>query len=130
MYNNLSKYCHMPVSHQVPLQSPAKAALTQQVEDRDFGRVGVESCCELRVDVERRVERCCKTGLSLQNACGGGKGVPAGRSTEDIVGRDTGGRTKNNDNNNDDEHQRHTNDNRKDLGFEESVSEELFSQGG
>ena len=81
----------------------------------------VESCCETRFDVERRVERCCMTGFSLQAASGGGIGVPAGRPTEDIVGRDTS--SAKNDNNNDDEHQRHTNDNRKDLGFEESASE-------
>ena len=67
--------------------------------------------------------------FSFINASGGGIGVPAGRPTEDIVGRDTSS-AKNDNNNNDDEHQRHTNDNRKDLGFEESVSEELVSEVG
>ena len=64
----------MPVSHQVPLQSPSKSALTRKVADPDFGRAGVESCCdvesELRVDVERRVESQCVTVCPLTNASG------------------------------------------------------------
>ena len=58
----------------------------------------------------------------MTDASGGGIGVPAGRPTEDIVGRDTS-KMKNDNNNHDDEHQRHTNGHRKDSGFEESASE-------
>jgi len=52
----------------------SKAALTRKVADLDFGRAGVESCCdvesELRVDVERRVESQCVTDFSLTDASG------------------------------------------------------------
>ena len=54
---------------------------------------------------------------SLQNTSGGGGiGVPAGRPTEDRVGRDTCRKYNNN------KHQPRTNDHRKDSGFEGLVS--------
>ena len=59
----------------------------------------------------------------MTSASGGGIGVPAGRPTEDIVGRDTSKMKNDNNNNNNDEHQRRTDKRREDSGVEESVSE-------
>ena len=56
--------------------------MTRKVADQEFGRAGVESCCdvesELRVDVERRVESQSVTGFSLTNACGANSFVGSG----------------------------------------------------
>ena len=59
MYANLSSDCHMPVPHQLPL----KTALTQKVEDQEFGRICVDKSyifLLLKTAVEeKRVERRC-----------------------------------------------------------------------
>ena len=59
--------------------------LAKQDFERSCAERRVESFVDERCDVESFVDMSC----SLQYASGGGIGVPGGRPTEDIVGRDT-----------------------------------------